>query len=86
VIVGLYVVRHHFKAPIDENDESARQMLEVNREFGVDWVRSYYSHDGAHSVCVYEAPSAEVLREHALCLGLPVEEVLPVVEVLPPRV
>jgi hypothetical protein len=35
-------------------------------------------------VCIYEAPSAAVLREHALCLGMPVEEVLPVVEVLPP--
>ena len=83
--MGLYVVRHHMKAPIEESEASSRQLLEVNREFGVDWIRSYYASDGTNAVCVYEAPSAEVLREHALCLGMPVEEVLPVVEVLPPR-
>ena len=84
--MSLYLVRHHFKKPIEESEESARQLLEVNREFGVDWIRSYFANDGASAVCVYEAPSAEVLREHALCLGMPVEEVLPVVEVLPPRI
>ena len=84
--MSLYLVRHHFKKPIEESEESARQLLEVNREFGVDWIRSYFANFGAAAVCVYEAPSAEVLREHALCLGMPVEEVLAVVEVLPPGI
>ena len=84
--MGLYVVRHHLKEPIEETEASTRQLLEVNREFGVDWIRSYSVQGGAETLCVYEAPSAEVLREHALCLGIPVEEVLPVVEVLPPRI
>ncbi len=84
--MSLYLVRHHLKKPIKESEESIRQLLEVNREFGVDWVRSYYASDDAAAVCVYEAPSAEVLREHALCLGMPADEVLAVVEVLPPRI
>ena len=84
--MSLYLVRHHFKKPIEESEESARQLLEVNWEFGVDWIRGYYATDGTTAVCIYEAPSPEVLREHALCLGMPVEEVLPVVEVLPPGI
>ena len=84
--MGLYVIRHHLKEPIEPTEVSTRQLLEVNREFGVDWIRSYHADGGTDTLCVYEAPSAEVLREHALCLGMPVEEVLPVVEVLPPRI
>jgi hypothetical protein len=49
----------------------------------VRWIRSYVLDEGAGSVgtvCVYEATSADALRQHAERAGLPIDEVIPVVD------
>ncbi|MDM7971289.1 MAG: DUF4242 domain-containing protein [Paracoccaceae bacterium] len=47
----------------------------------VRWIRSYVVNepDGRlGSCCIYEAVDAEALREHARCVGMPADEVLPI--------
>lgn len=46
-------------------------------ELGMQWIRSHVTADGQHSFCEFEAPSAEVCREHADLAGLPVDDVIP---------
>lgn len=40
---------------------------------GVHWVRSYYSAEEGKLYCEYEAPSLELLSEHAREVGLPLD-------------
>ena len=40
---------------------------------GVRWIRSYYSAEEGKLYCEYEAPSVELLFEHAEMSGLPLD-------------
>ena len=42
---------------------------------GVVWIRSYVSHAEGKIYCEYEAPSAELVAEHAKLAGLPADKI-----------
>ena len=49
----------------------------------VRWIRSYVLEEGGGAVgtvCIYQATSADALREHAQRADLPADEVIPVVD------
>ena len=81
----LYLVRYQVSHAVEETEQSRQQLLEVNREFGLNWIRSYESDDGKQIVSVYEAPDEMALKDQALCLGLRIEDLLHVKELIPPR-
>jgi hypothetical protein len=81
----LYLVRYQVSRAVAETEESRQQLLEVNREFGLNWIRSYESDDGKQIVSVYEAPDEMALKDQALCLGLRIEDLIHVKELIPPR-
>ena len=61
---------------ISEEDIQAtvQRDREVREELpGVRWVRSYYSAEEGKLYCEYEAPSLELLSEHARKVGLPLD-------------
>ena len=50
---------------------------------GVRWIRSYVvSEDGGElgTVCIYEADSPETIRAHARRVGMPADEITPVLD------
>ena len=47
-------------------------------QLGMQWIRSHVTSDGKHSFCEFEAPDADVCREHAQLAGLPVDDVIAV--------
>lgn len=60
----------------DELDAAARRSNAVLAEMdGVMWVRSYVSHADGKIFCEYEAPSADLVREHARRAGLPADSI-----------
>ena len=70
------------------SEEDIRASVERDREVreqlpGVRWVRSYYSAGEGKLYCEYEAPSVELLSEHAKKVGLPLDHAT-VVENLEP--
>jgi hypothetical protein len=60
----------------DELDAAGRRSNQVLTEMdGVTWIRSYVSHADGKIFCEYEAPNAELIREHARRAGLPADAV-----------
>jgi hypothetical protein len=64
---------------------SAEQLEEVKKnvvsacdQLGMNWIGSYITADGKHSFCEFDAPNAELCREHASKAGLPVDDVVPI--------
>jgi hypothetical protein len=47
------------------------------------WITSYLDVEGERVFCIYEARSADDLRDHAIRARIPCDEVLPVVQLLP---
>jgi hypothetical protein len=50
---------------------SSRSLEALDRMPEVRWIRSYYSAEEGKLYCEYEAPSAELIFEHAQRAGLP---------------
>lgn len=78
-----YIVQRTFPHGLNviPNENGARALQTIvarNAEKKVTWVHSYVSLDKSRTFCVYDAPSAEAIREAADCNGLPVDHILEV--------
>lgn len=82
-----YVIlrRSGWRSPEDLQEAAGRSKQVADDEMPDDigWIRSYVLEEGGGSVgtvCVYQATSEEAIREHASRAGLPVDEVVRVVD------
>lgn len=51
------------------------RIVACNGEQGVTWIHSYVSEDKTKTYCVYDAPSAEAIRQVARRNDLPVDSI-----------
>jgi hypothetical protein len=72
------------KTPPEEFRLGAAKSNAVLRELGPDiqWVHSYVAGDKVY--CVYQATSADLIREHAAKSGFPATKITPITAVLDP--
>ena len=87
--MDLYVIRRPSAwANLQELEAAGAKSAKVGNEEMSDrvrWIRSYVvkEHDGRiGSVCIYQARDAESIREHAKRVGMPAEEILPVLNTI----
>jgi Protein of unknown function (DUF4242) len=62
----LFVIERHFAEQIEMTRDRASEIELINADVGVQWLFSFLSADRKKSYCLYEAPSAEAIREAAL--------------------
>ncbi len=68
------VVRTVGQVSEEEIEAAALRALEALEQIpGVRWIRSYYSAEEGKIYCEYEAPSAELVFEHALRAEIPID-------------
>lgn len=77
--------RDGWRSPEDLKEAAARSSQVGDEEMPEDirWIRSYVLSEEAGSlgtVCVYQASSAEKIREHADRAGLPLDEIVEVAD------
>ena len=74
----VFLVERNFAERLQVTPEGAASINRVNAEIGVQWLISFLSADKKKTYCLYEAPSAEAIREAAARLGIPADEIVPV--------
>lgn len=80
------IMRRHgwaSREEIDEAGERSNAVREGELAGQMRWIRSYFfrEEDGSlGTICVYEAESADAIREHARRAQLPADEILPIFE------
>lgn len=80
----LFLIERQFAERLQEQTpESLRRTTEINEAVGVDWVYSFLSADRKKTYCLYEAPSADAIRESARRLGLPADVIVEVSKIDP---
>ena len=79
----LFVIERHFAEQLDLTREDAAAVKLVNDDVGVQWLFSFLSADKKKTYCLYEAPSAEAIREAARRANLPADVIVEVSEVRP---
>lgn len=65
------------------NRELAADIARVNGDVGIQWLFSFLSADKKKTYCLYEAPSAEAIREAARRLNAPADVIVEVGELRP---
>jgi hypothetical protein len=82
--MALFVIERNYAEQLQLTDEDARLVTEVNNGAGVHWLFSFLSADKKKTYCLYEAPSAEAIREAARRANLPADVIIEVTEIRPP--
>jgi hypothetical protein len=82
--MALYLIERNFAEQLEVSPEAAASITRVNDDLSVRWLYSFLSADKKKTYCLYEAPSAELIREAAQRNGLPADVVIEVSELRPP--
>ena len=87
--MNTYVIlrRSGWKSPgdLETAAERSRQVGDEEMSDDIRWIRSYVLEEGGGSVgtvCVYQATSPEAIRDHASRADLPVDEIIPVADLV----
>ncbi len=79
----LYVIERHFAEQLEMTREDAAGLKLINDDLGVSWLFSFLSADKKKTYCLYEASSAQALREAAGRAGIPADVITEVSELRP---
>ena len=82
--MALYLIERNFAERLDTDELNHEGIRLVNDDIGVRWIYSFLSADRKKSYCLYEAPSAEAIREAAARAGMPADVIVPVEQYIPP--
>jgi Protein of unknown function (DUF4242) len=74
----LFIIEREFADQLDLTDESVRAIEDINDDVGVRWIYSFLSADKKKTYCLYEAPTAELIREAARRANVPANAVIEV--------
>lgn len=79
----LFLVERNFAEDLELGADDVLGIEAVNDDAGVRWVYSFLSADKRKTYCLYEAPSAEAIREAARRNDIPADTIIPVTELRP---
>ena len=79
----LFVIERQFAEQLNLTREDAAAVKLVNDDVGVQWLFSFLSADKKKTYCLYEAPSAEAIREAARRANLPADVIVEVTQIRP---
>jgi hypothetical protein len=79
----LFLIERNFAEQLEVNRDVVLQATQVNADVGIQWLFSFLSADKKKTYCLYEAPSAEAIREAAQRLNVPADVIIEVGEVRP---
>lgn len=69
----LFLIERNYAQVLNPTANDVRMIGEMNAEVGVKWLYSFLTADKRKTYCLYEADSAEAIREAARRAGLPAD-------------
>ena len=79
----LFMIERNFAEQLEVNRDDALKVAQINDDVGVQWLFSFLSADKKKTYCLYEAPSADEIREAARRANIPADEIVEVGELRP---
>jgi hypothetical protein len=81
----LFLIERQFPDVVQLDAAGVRGIKEINAESGVGWLYSFLSANRKKTFCLYEASSAEAIREAARKAGLPADTVIELGDTIRPE-
>jgi len=80
-----FMIERNFAEQLEFYRDGFTAAPQVNADVGVQWLLSFLSADKKKSYCLYEAPSAEAIREAVRRQNLPADVIIEVGSELRPE-
>jgi hypothetical protein len=80
----IFMIERNFAEQLEVTPEGAAAINQINDEESVRWLISFLSVDKKKTFCLYEALSAEAIREAAQRAGIPADVIVEVSEEIVP--
>jgi hypothetical protein len=77
----VFLIERNFAEQLNVNPDAAAEVNQINAGLGVQWLISFLSADKKKTYCLYEASSAEAIREAAKRSGMPADVIVEVSEI-----
>ena len=74
----LFIIERNFAEQLELEDSGVKEIEAINADIGVKWIYSFLSADKKKTYCLYEAPSADAIREAARRANVPADAVVEV--------
>src|ERR1700730_7566502 len=74
----LFVIERNFAEQLEVTRADADQIIAINDDAGMKWLFSFLSASKKKTYCLYEAPSADAIREAAQRAGVPADVIIEV--------
>jgi hypothetical protein len=74
--MALFLIERNFAQALNPTAADIKAVGEVNAQAGVKWLYSFLSADKRKTYCLYEAETAEAIREAARIAGLPADVII----------
>jgi len=74
--MALFLIERNYAQAINPTAADIKALGEVNDQAGVRWLYSFLSADKRKTYCLYEAETAEAIREAARVAGLPADVIM----------
>jgi hypothetical protein len=81
--MALFLIERNFAEQLEMSKEAAAAVKLINDDVGVNWLFSFLSADKKKTYCLYEAPSAEAIREAARRANIPADVIIEVSQLRP---
>jgi uncharacterized protein DUF4242 len=81
--MALFLIERNWAEQLEVTPEAAAEVKLINDDVGVRWLLSFLTGDKKKTYCLYEAVSAEAIREAARRAGIPADVIEEVSELRP---
>lgn len=72
----LFLIERNFAEKLEVTADAVAGVKRINDEVGVHWLYSFLSADKKKTYCLYEALSADAIREAARRAGIPADVIV----------
>ena len=79
-----FLIERNFAEELEITKDDVDRVQRINDETGVKWLISFLSADKKKTYCLYEAPSAEAIRQAAKRANVPADVIIEVTRELSP--
>jgi hypothetical protein len=81
--MALFLIERNYAERLEMSAADAAAVTRINESVGVHWLFSFLSADKKKTYCLYEAATAEAIREAAQRANIPADVIIEVSEIRP---
>ena len=77
-----FLVQRSFAEQLDLSRDEITVLEGANLDAGIRWIEAFLTADRMQSYCLFEAPSADVIRAASAAAGMPIDSIVEVSSLL----